>query len=191
MDSLVDTFQELNISSTLIKSQDQTKLWRTNQEWYINGKHNECEIYQRNIIEQITDTTCNKCNLRLNSVTYELREYNYPMKHVDGYEWSEDFDGYIGKYNFYINFKMVCCRGGSQTRTLKQVYNFILYQLNYKLINNDNIYFINILDGDESYRNNNKFKYLINKDIFESIKDYIFVGDMVEFYDWFNSQFNR
>ena len=31
----------------------------------------------------------------------------------------------------YINFKMICDRGGSQTRSLREVYHFITTQLNY------------------------------------------------------------
>ena len=36
------------------QSQNQNKEWRQSQKWYRNGKHNECEYYQRNIIEKIT-----------------------------------------------------------------------------------------------------------------------------------------
>ena len=34
-------------------SEIQTKNWRKNQNWYKGGKHNECELYQRNLIEKI------------------------------------------------------------------------------------------------------------------------------------------
>jgi hypothetical protein len=36
----------------LISSKYQTKEWRLNQQWYINGKHNECEKYQIEYIEK-------------------------------------------------------------------------------------------------------------------------------------------
>ena len=36
----------LNNMETLIPSKQQTKEWRKTQEWYINGKHSECEKYQ-------------------------------------------------------------------------------------------------------------------------------------------------
>ena len=87
---------------------------------------------------------------------------------------------------------MVCDRGGSQTRSLREVYHFINAQLNYiKInINKNNIIFINILDGDESHRNMNKFKYLLSKSEYSTIKN-IFFGDMKTFYDWFNTSFTK
>ena len=36
--------------STITISKEQTKIWRKAQSWYINGKKNECDIYQRKII---------------------------------------------------------------------------------------------------------------------------------------------
>ena len=90
------------------------------------------------------------------------------MKNNDGYEWSENFDGLllINNKKYYFNLKFVCGNGGSQTRTLREVNHFIKYQLEYLIkynnINN-NIYFINILDGDASYNNMNKFIFLLNK----------------------------
>ena len=39
------------------KSNKHTKQWRQKQEWYTNGKKNECEIYQRNNVENITKKT--------------------------------------------------------------------------------------------------------------------------------------
>lgn len=44
-----------------------------------------------------------------------------------------------------------------------------------------NIYFINILDGDESYNNMNKFYYLTNKTKYSDIKQYIFIGSLYDF----------
>ena len=43
------------------------------------------------------------------------------------------------------------------------------------------IVFINILDGDESFRNKNKFKYLETIKKYEGVKDKIFIGDLFEF----------
>ena len=47
------------------------------------------------------------------------------------HEWSENFDGkIINRSNiFYFNLKFVCDCGGSQTRTLREVYHFIKYQI--------------------------------------------------------------
>jgi hypothetical protein len=35
----------------IIAAAAQTKVWRKNQDWYNNGKSNECEIYQRGIFK--------------------------------------------------------------------------------------------------------------------------------------------
>ena len=42
------------------KSNEHTKQWRKNTDWYINGKKNECEIYQRNNVENITKKNVKK-----------------------------------------------------------------------------------------------------------------------------------
>ena len=71
---------------------------------------------------------------------------------------------YNSKY--YFNLKFVCDSGGAQTRTLKDVYHFIKNQMEYLIkfnVNNVNVYFINILDGDTSY-NIGKFNFLRNKE---------------------------
>jgi hypothetical protein len=162
----------------------QTKQWRKNIEWYKNGKSNECEKYQINLIEKIILMKLNKTNERINLETNKIISNKNPMVNDDGYEWTENFDGKItkNKNTFYFNLKFVCDSGGSQTRTLRSVYYFIKYQLKYLLkFNTTNIYFINILDGDTSYNNMGKFNFLINKKKYKSIKKYIFVGCMFEF----------
>jgi hypothetical protein len=45
----------------------------------------------------------------------------------------------------------------------------------------NNIYFINILDGDTSYNNMNKFNFLINKIKYKHIIKYVFVGSLYDF----------
>ena len=106
------------------------------------------------------------------------------MCNVDGYEYSENFDGLLIQNNikYYFNLKFVCDNGGAQTRTLKLVYDFIKYQMEYIIkLNINNIYFINILDGDTSYNNLNKFKFLMNKEKYKYIIKYIFVGSLYDF----------
>lgn len=56
----------------LISSQLQTKNWRKEQDWYINGKSNECEKFQKQIIKAITNNELNKTSFRFNIITYEL-----------------------------------------------------------------------------------------------------------------------
>ena len=53
---------------------NQTKEWRCNQPWYINGKHNECEKYQIRLIEKATGKKIHKTNKRINLNTGELDE---------------------------------------------------------------------------------------------------------------------
>jgi len=162
----------------------QTKDWRKNRNWYKNGKSNECEKYQINLIEKITMVKLIKTDDRINMETNEIISKKYPMINNDGYEWSENFDGLIIKnYNkYYYNLKFVCDRGGAQTRTLREVYHFITYQLEYLIkFNTTNIYFINILDGDTSYNNMDKFKFLINKEKYKKVIKYAYIGSLYNF----------
>ena len=179
----------------ITKSMHQTKLWRQSQEWYKNGKSNECELFQRNLVENITNLKCSKSNIRLNAHTLSFIDKKFPMKNADGFDWTEDFDGFqeVGNLKLYMNFKMICDRGGSQTRTLREVYHFIKTQADYLVANPGikDIYFINILDGDESFRNMNKFTYLLSKEKYNFIKDHIFVGNMEEFSIMFQSLSNK
>ena len=179
------------VSLNITKSENQTKVWRQTQSWYKNGKSNECELFQRNIVENITKLKCSKSNIRLNTDTLAFEDKKYPMKDIDGFDWTEDFDGYqeINNLKLYMNLKMICDKGGSQTRTLREVYHFVKTQLEYLLLHPEikDTYFMNILDGDESFRNMDKFKYLLSKEKYALVKDYIFVGNMEEFSFKFNS----
>jgi hypothetical protein len=171
----------------LTPAKEQTKLWRKSQVWYFSGKKNECELYQRELIEKIISNKCKKTNDRIKISEKKIQSNSNPHKKSDGYDWTENFDGKVKINNniYYYNLKFVCDKGGSQTRTLQLVYLFIKYQLNVILKNNiDNIYFINILDGDESYNNLDKFMYLLNREKYKGIKKYIYVGDMYDFQDW-------
>jgi hypothetical protein len=161
----------------------QTKKWRNNREWYKNGKNNECEKYQIILLEKILGLKINKTFDRINFESIDINDNRNPVIYDNGYEWSENFDGKIIKNNniVYFNLKFICDNGGAQTRSLREVYNFIKYQIKY-LIKYDscNIYFINILDGDTCYNNMNKFMYLLNKN--KIINKYIFIGDTHIFY---------
>ncbi len=171
-------------------SKIQTKEWRKQQHWYKNGKSNECEKYQRNIVENITDTICPKTNTRINCYTFELKNITSPLKNNDGFDWTEDFDGFqnISGIKIYYNLKMVCDAGGAQTRTLREVHHFVYSQLEYILQQDiKDTYFVNILDGDESFRHVSKFQHLKNKNKYKNINSYIFVGDMYEFTNWWRN----
>lgn len=167
----------------------QSKTWRQNQNWYINGKSNECEKYQITNIENIIKSKITKTNDRINFEKNIISSIKNPHSYPDGYEWCENFDGKIKNNNnlYYFNLKFICGNGGGQTRSLKEVYHFINAQLEYLLISNiDNIKIFNILDGNESYKNKNKFIYLLNKDKYINVKQYIFVGDLYEFQKYIN-----
>jgi len=162
----------------------QTKDWRKNRKWYKNGKSNECEKFQINLIEKIIVIKLMKTDDRINMNTNKIISKKHPMINDDDYEWSENFDGLLIKDNnkYYFNLKFVCDKGGSQTRTLREVYHFIKYQMEYLIIfNANNIYFINILDGDTSYNNMNKFKFLINKEKYKKVIKYVFIGSLYDF----------
>jgi hypothetical protein len=171
----------LNLKIT--KSEKQSKEWRKKQVWYKNGKHNECEKYQIEIIEKITQKKINKTDERINAENCQIVINKYPIKHDDGYEYTENFDGIIIHHKkYYFNLKFVCDSGGAQTRTLREVYNFIKLQLEYLITSKTTkIYFINILDGNTSFNNINKFNYLLNKEKYKNVKKNVFIGDMKQF----------
>jgi hypothetical protein len=168
-----------------IPSVYQTKKWRKNQKWYINGKHNECELYQRSLFEKITSIKCEKTNIRLNNYDNKLENIVNISKKKDFFEWSENFDGLIKKNNktFFINFKFVCDEGGAQIRTLREVYHFIYSQIIYinnLEKNNDEIYFINILDGDTCNKYLKYFTQVLSY-IKNKKEELIFIGDLYNF----------
>ena len=162
----------------------QTKIWRKTRTWYKGGKSNECEKYQINLIEKITETILNKTPDRINMETYELTTNTHPMKNSDGFEWTENFDRLLikGINKYYFNLKFVCDGGGAQTRSLKEVYHFIRCQMEYLIkFNTNNTYFINILDGDECFHAMNKFLYLFNKEQYKKVIKYVFIGSLYDF----------
>ena len=123
------------------------------------------EVFQKDLIK-ITNHDFSLCDKRFNITDFTLNQVKYPNKNIDGYEYTEDIDLYqkINEKELYYNLKMVCNKGGSQTRTLREVYQFMICQLEFLLKNDDpNLYFINILDGDEAYCNRMKFYFLKKK----------------------------
>ena len=154
----------------------QSKTWRQLQSWYKTGRSNECEKYQRALIENITGSVCNKTKLRNNARTLTFESIAYPMKLDEGFDYTEDFDG--KQDTTLYNLKMVCDKGGAQTRTLREVYHFVECQLKMK---NSPYTFVNILDGDCSAAARKHFNYLLN--IYNN-PPHVFVGDMKEFEEW-------
>lgn len=158
----------------VISSQYHTKEWRNNQEWYYNGKRNECEKYQKRIISKVFDKiehTHDRVNLNDGRIQY----VKSPFKYNDAFDWTENFDGKInyGELTVYFNFKFVVGSGGAQTRSLREVYHYIKKQSNH--------IFINILDGDEAYK---KMKYI--RHLMTSTR---YVGDTYNFPMWYGIVF--
>lgn len=152
------------------------------------------ENYQRQTISTLTKIPCLKTNIRINLRNNTLKEICYPNKHSDGFDYSENFDGIqtISTKSIYINLKCVVGSGGSQTRSLREVYWFIEGQLNVLLnqsrsIAPNTIYFANILDGDQASSVFDKFNYLLDLPTYSSIKEYIYVGDLKNYFNWFDS----
>jgi hypothetical protein len=108
----------------ITNSKFQTKLWRQSQIWYRNGKHTECEIYQLNYLKLITKLRIEKTYDRIHKIKKCIVSEKQPFRKIDGFEYSENFDGKSIWNNkcVYFNLKFVCDKGGAQTRTLKQVY---------------------------------------------------------------------
>lgn len=160
----------------------------------ISGGSNtiKIELSQRLLMEQITNIVINKSKLRLNIETLELKEITRPNIYKFGFDYTENFDG-EQKYNnnkFLYNFKSTVGRGGSQTRTLREVYLFIKTQILFVNKNiNTNIVFINILDGDEAKRNEDKFNYLLEK--FKPDNNKIYIGQSSDFSLWFDKFNNK
>lgn len=178
-----DDYASIIIEDEIIPSIKQTKKWRQTQVWYDGGRRTECENYQKKLITIITETECKKTHARIRVDTNTLELCSNPYKNDFGFEYTENFDiaQDLGGKKLFYNLKMVCDRGGAQTRSLWIVYNFIKAQI--KLLERTKEYiFINILDGDESAKNHDKFRYLLSKC---QAYDNIFCGDMHEFKVWY------
>jgi hypothetical protein len=209
IEKIVNKFNNLNIDTNVIKIQKitrgylirnkilipssfyQTKTWRKHRIWYKDGKHNECEIYQRDVIEKIIGEKCNKTNERINMEDMLIYTKISPLKSSNGFEWTENFDGSITKKgtSFYFNLKFVCDSGGAQTRSLREVYMFVKCQISNIILHNTNNVYINIMDGNECYSCKSKFEYLFHKPNYETIRKNVFIGDMKEFQIWWNKYY--
>ena len=146
------------------------------------------ETYQRDKIEQGTQTPCDTTSVRINKRTGEMHEIAHPMKHVNGFDYTENFDGMqqFGEHIVWINLKSVVGKGGSQTRTLRdECYPFIEAQLNYILKTQSTTYFFaNIFDGDEAASRMLMFQYLLDLPEFTAVKKYVYVGDLKKYFEW-------
>lgn len=151
------------------------------------------ENQQRRFIEEGTGVKCLKTNYRINLENHKLVEIAHPNKQDDGFEYTENFDG-IQSYEekkVYINLKCVVGNGGAQTRSLREVYWLTKGQLEYLLKNNESdLFFANILDGDESYKCMRKYNYLLSKPQYKDIKDKVYTGDLKNYFEWIKNILN-
>ncbi len=174
----------------LVRSSNQTKQWRLNQDWYINGKKNECEQYQLQKLQCLMGAKILKTNVRIHILNSDLITQTR-IDHATKFELTENFDGRMrhGNFDIFLNLKFVCEKGGAQTRTLKLVYYFIIAQCEYLLKHNTdlNTQFINILDGDTSFSVIECFQHLLNKQRYKKIKSQIFIGDLYIFSRYWTS----
>ena len=145
------------------------------------------EKYQRKMVEEGTGTPCTKTDMRINLRTSEMKEIIHPNKRVDGFNYSENFDG-LQQFNqtkIYLDLKSIVGKGGAQTRSLREVYWFIDGQSNVLKSTTEDIRFANILDGDEAHNNMDKYEYLIGLPEFKMIdKNRIYIGDLKGYFDW-------
>ncbi len=119
-----------------------------------------------------------------------MKNISQPNTNSAGFDYSEDFDGrqLVKENKVYINLKCIVGKGGVQTRSLREVYWFVEGQLN-TLRSVENVYFVNILDGDEAHTANSKFEYLLNLQEFNKVKNRVYVGDLKGYFEWFKKMF--
>lgn len=156
-----------------------------------SGSH-KLEEYQRQKIVDGTGIACPKTNVRINLRTNTLKHISHPNTKSDGFDYSEDFDGCqsVKKNRVYINLKCIVGKGGAQTRSLREVYWFVEGQLR-TLHSVENVYFVNVIDGDEAYSTISKFEYLLNLPEFNKVKNSVYVGDLKGYFDWFKNMFGN
>lgn len=163
------------------------------------------ENYQRLNVVKHTGIECRKTNIRINLRSSDLTSItNKKLEQKnDRLDYTEDFDGIqiishpTHPKKIYINFKSIVEGGGSQTRSLREVYWFIEGQLKVLLklasanaSNTEEIYFANILDGEECSNKEPQFNYLLDMPEYATIKNKVYVGDLKTYcLTWFPQNF--
>ncbi len=151
----------------------------------------EPEQFQRRKIAEGTGHPCPKTNTRIHLRQHYLREVPFPNKKPDGFDYSEDFDGIqvVGPTRVFVNLKCIVGKGGSQTRSLREVYWFVEGQLHVLQsldpTERSSTFFANILDGDEAHAVLEKFRYLLALPTFADVRSHVYVGDLKGYFSWF------
>jgi hypothetical protein len=155
------------------------------------GGSKKPENYQRQQIILGTGQPCPTTNIRINWRKHELVDISQPMKEDDGFDYTEDFDGkqVFDPIKVLINMKSVVGEGGSQTRTLRdQCYKSVDAQLNYLVKSKrTDIYFANIMDGDNAASKLRCFKNLLALPEYSSVCKNVYVGDLKGYFPWIKS----
>ena len=173
----------------VIAGSDYTKEERQKQYGKVagGGGSTKPEQYQREQIEKGTGRLCEKTQMRINWRKNEMIEKKNPMINIDGFDYTENFDGkqIFGSNIVWINLKSVVGKGGSQTRTLRdECYTFVNAQLRLLQTTESPCYFANIFDGDEAHARKKMFIYLLTLPEFSTVKKYVYVGDLKNYFDW-------
>jgi hypothetical protein len=145
------------------------------------------ELYQIQCIKEGTGLSVAKTSMRINWYSNEMVETHHPMKHKDGYNYTENFDGVqeLSSKRVFLNLKCVVGKGGSQTRTLRdECYRFIHAQLVFLQKYPNTCYFANVFDGDEAHRNMEKFNHILSLPEFKEVASNIYVGDTQGYIEW-------
>lgn len=141
------------------------------------------EREQISAIVERTKTPATKTHMRINLRNGAMENIKRPNILPDGFDWSENFD-YVQRADvvIYINLKSIVGSGGAQTRSLREVYWFINGQFTH-LRQGANVYFANILDGDEASKHMPKYNYLAEQN--PETKNRVYVGDLRGYIIWF------
>lgn len=150
-----------------------------------------CEKHQRRKIEEGTGFPCPKTkNVRVNTETLEMKScpqnvYTSTAEIKGSYDWTESFDGVqcINGNNVWYNLKSLTGAGGNQIRSMRCVHEMVRAEnalIKNKLVP-DGTLFVNIIDGQYGCANMDKFEHLL-------IDDRIYVGELFNFFEWFNSK---
>lgn len=144
------------------------------------------EEFQRAMVVEGTGFPCSKTHVRINLRTNTLQDIAHPNTASNGFDYTEDFDGVQtpADTTVYLNFKCIVGKGGTQTRSLREVYWFVEGQLKYALTAPEKVYFANILDGDEAHCAMSKFAYILSLPEFESVRHRVYVGDLRGYFAW-------
>ncbi len=182
MEQQIKCPDEVVDGSSITKEQRQTQFGR------VAGGAGSCkpEKYQRSVIIEGTKLPCPKTNTRINSRTNQLVDIHQLYNKKDRFDYTENFDGCqtLKELKIFINLKCVVGQGGSQLRTLENVFHFIEAQLKVLKTSTD-VYFANILDGDKAHESMFQLNYLLELPEYESVRRHVYIGDLRGYFDWF------